>query len=66
MVNNYSSPLSQHDLIKAYGHQVTLTLIKGSELYEFILEEHQQEVETLEDCLLRLLSERMSLSRQGY
>jgi len=46
MVNNYSPPLSQHDLIKAYGHQVTLTLIKGSELYEFILEEHQQEVET--------------------
>jgi len=65
-MTEYFPPLSRNDLIKAYGHQITLTLIKGSELYEFIAEEHWQEVETLEDCLLRLLSERMNLSRQGY
>lgn len=65
-MTEYFSPLSQNDLIKIYGHQVTLTLIRGSELYEFIAEEHWEDAETFEDCLIRLLTERMSLSRQGH
>lgn len=65
-MTEYFPPLSRSDLIKHYGYEVTLTLVKGSELHEFIKEEHWEDIETVEDCLIRLLTERMDLSRQGY
>jgi|694.fasta_scaffold155227_3 hypothetical protein len=65
-MTEYFAPLSRIDLIKAYCLSVTVAIPKDSELHEFIQEEHWAEVETVEDCVIRLLKERMGLSRQGH
>ena len=60
------SPLSRNDLIALYCTEISLAIPTDSELYKFLQEEHWTEVETLSDCVFRLLMERMYQSRQGY
>jgi hypothetical protein len=65
-MTEYYPPPSRNDLIAKYGQEIRLVIPVGTPPHELIQEDHWEDVETIEDCIIRLLTERMNLSRQGY
>jgi hypothetical protein len=58
-------PLSQNDLIKTYCVVLQVAIAADSDLLRFI-DEEKTENELRGDCVIRLLQQRMELSKQGY
>jgi len=65
-MSKFYPPLSQKDLSEKYSQEVKLNIPVDSDLWGFIQESHWQDMETVEDCVIRLLKERLSLSCQGF
>jgi hypothetical protein len=63
---NPTPPLSRNDARQRYAHTITLHIPKDSPLWVFLAEEQCPDTETIEDAALRLLQERLTLSRQGF
>jgi len=60
------APLSRNDARLRFCRSITLHILDDSELARFLDEEQCPDTETPEDALVRLLRERMVLSRAGF
>jgi len=65
-MTEFYPPLFRNDLRQRYAQSLVLHIPKDSDLWRFIQEEHWEDTETTEETIIRLLTERLSLSCQGF